>query len=255
MSATGAGYDLSAVTYSPDGRVFQVEYASKAVEKSGTVIGVRCVDGVVLAAEKLIVGRMLVRKTNKRLYTIDNHCGMALAGLVADARQIVNRARSEASDYRGFYGGSIPGNVLNDRLSGFVHTTTLYWYARPFGASVLLASYEPQNGPCLFNIEPSGVSYKYYGAVIGKHKRGAKSELEKLNYETLTCRQAVKELARIIYKLHDDIKDKDFELEMSWVCDETDKKHVLVPEELRSEAAREAAEIKKKEEMDDSDDD
>lgn len=254
MSATGAGYDLSSTTYSPDGRVFQIEYAAKAVEKSGTAIGVRCKDGVVLAVEKLIPSKMLVRKSNKRIYTVDEHCGMALAGLAADARQIVNRARDEARDYRNFFGVTITGSVLNDRVSGFVHTNTLYWYSRPFGAAVLMATYD-SSGPGLYLIEPSGVSYRYFGAVIGKHKRGAKSELEKLNFETLTCREAVKELARIVYKLHDDAKDKDFELEMSWVCDETQKKHVLVPENIREEAIKAAVEMKQKEEMDESDQD
>jgi len=253
MSATGAGYDLSVTTFSPDGRVFQVEYAGKAVEKSGTVVGVRCVDGVVLGVEKLIISKLLVEGSNRRIHTVDYHCGIALAGLAADAKNIINEARYEARNYRDTYSTQIPGRVLNDRIASYVHGHTLYWFQRPFGASVLLASYD-SDGPSLYMIEPSGVSYRYFAQSLGKQSAGAKAELEKIKFDKITCREAAIEVAKIIYKLHDDVKDKDFELELSWVCDESERKHVTVPKALRDEAIRLAVEAKEKAEMDDSDD-
>jgi len=254
MSATGAGYDLSTTTFSPDGRVFQVEYASKAVEKSGTAIGIRCKDGVVLGVEKTITSKMLVRSSNRRIHTVDLHAGLALSGLAADARQIVNRARYESYQYKSFYGSAIPGKVLGARVAGFVHVYTLYWYLRPFGCSVLLGVYD-KDGPELYMIEPSGVYYRYFATAVGKQMRPAKTELEKSDFQNITCREAVNEITRIIYKLHDSTKEKDFELELTWICDESDRKHVLVPEVLRQEAVRRALEIKQKEEIDDSDED
>lgn len=110
-------YDYSVSTFSPNGRVFQVEYAGKAVEKSGTAIGIRCKDGVVLGCEKNIQSSMLVPTSNRRIHTLDLHSGLALSGLAADARQLVNKARDEASEYRSFYGSAIPGKVLSDRLA------------------------------------------------------------------------------------------------------------------------------------------
>lgn len=277
MSSTGAGYDLSVTTFSPDGRVFQVEYASKAVEKSGVALGVRCTDGVVLGVEKvrpraffphaphrfsnplpsqLLPSKMLLRTSNRRIHTVDKHAGLALAGLAADARQIVQTARGEAANYRSSYGDPAPGKVLGARVSQFVHAYTLYWYVRPFGCAVLLASFDEQNGPELRQVDPSGVSHKYYAAAIGKHMRGAKSELEKLDFATITCREAVKRIAAIIVKLHDDVKDKDYEIELSWVCEESERRHVRIPADLKEEAEREAREAKRKEEMlSDSDDD
>jgi len=252
MSANGAGYDLSTTTFSPDGRVFQVEYAAKAVEKSGTVVGIRCKDGVVLGVEKVVTSKMLVRLSNRRIHTVDLHAGIALSGLAADARQLVNRARSEGRGYRNFYGSPIPGKVLASRLAGFIHVYTLYWYLRPFGCSLLLGSYDA-TGPELYMMEPSGVYYRYHATAIGKHMRPAKTELEKLDFQAITCRDAVNEIARIIYKVHDSVKEKDFELELSWVCDESERKHVLVPEAIKQEAVRRAMESKKKEENDESD--
>lgn len=256
MSATGAGYDYSVSTFSPNGRVFQVEYASKAVEKSGTAIGIRCIDGVVLGVEKSILSKMIVPGSNRRIHTIDLHSGLAMSGLAADARQLVNKARTESSEYQAFYGSSIPGKVLSDRLAGFVHTYTLYWYLRPFGCSVLLATYDSElsTGPQLYCIEPSGVSYRYFACAIGKSKQGASAELEKLKFDTLTCRDAVKIITNIIYKNHDEVKDKELELELSWVCDESKRKHVYVPEALKVEAFKLAKEAKTREEMEDSDD-
>jgi len=255
MSATGSGYDLSVTTFSPDGRVFQVEYASKAIEKSGTAIGIRCADGVVLGVEKAIVSRMILNESNRRIYTVGIHNGIALSGFAADARQIVNRGREEATSYKGYYASAIPGSTLANRLAGFVHLHTLYWYYRPFGCSVLIGSYNPEGEPELHQIDPSGVCHGYYAAVVGKNKEAAKSELEKIDFRTYKCRDAVKEIARIIYKLHDESKDKDFTLEMTWACDESKKKHVRVPAGLLEEAVKVAKDLKEKEEQDSDDDD
>jgi len=252
MSSIGTGYDLSATTYSPEGRVFQVEYAQKAVENSGTAIGLRVKDGVVFAVEKIVVSKMLVPGTNKRIYTADRHVGMAVSGLVADARQLVTRARAEALNYRQFYGDSIQGRVLCDRLSSFVQMYTLYGSVRPFGCSVLLGCVDKQ-GPQLFMIEPSGISWGYFGCAIGKGSRTAKTELEKLKLSEMTAREAVKEAARIIYLVHDDVKDKPFELELSWVCEETKNLHKFVPQDLQEEAERLAKAALEEEESDEED--
>lgn len=256
MSATGSGYDLSPTTFSPDGRVFQVEYAAKAVEKSGTALGVRCVDGVVLAVERIVISKMLVPSSNRRIATIDVNSGLAMSGLAADARQLVNKAREESRSYKAFYGSEIPGQVLADRLAGHVHTHTLYWYLRPFGCAALVAAYDEERKAQLYLIEPSGISYRYFANAIGKHRQGCKTELEKLPFATLTCRQAVNEIARIVYNHHDEAKDKTFELEMTWICDESKQKHVSVPNEFRDEAIRLAREAKEKADKEsDSDDD
>jgi len=251
MSSIGTGYDLSATTFSPDGRVFQVEYAAKAVENSGTAIGVRVKDGVVFGVEKLLVSRMLVEDSNRRIYAVDRHIGMATAGLTADARQIVNRARQESKNYKSFYNDPIPVKVLAQRTSQFIQMYTLYAHMRPFGVSSILGGFD-KSGPQLYLIEPSGVSWGYFGCAAGKGKQAAKTELEKLKLSELTAREAVLEVARIIYLVHDEVKDKEFELELAWVCEESERKYQTVPKALR-ETAEKAAKAKLTE--DDMDDD
>ena len=99
MSSIGTGYDQSTTTYSPDGRVFQIEYAAKAVDNSGTAVGIRCKDGVVMGVEKPKLSKMLVEGSNRRIFTVDKHSGMCVSGLMADARQVVTYAREEAAAY------------------------------------------------------------------------------------------------------------------------------------------------------------
>lgn len=83
----------------------------------------------------------------------------AIAGLLADGRQIVETARKEAINYKQQFDRPIPIKVLNDRISSFIHAYTLYSAVRPFGVSVILASYSPETGPQMYMIEPSGSSY------------------------------------------------------------------------------------------------
>jgi len=99
MASSGSGYDLSSSTFSPDGRIFQVEYASKAVESAGTSLGLKCSDGIVMAVEKPLPSKMLLPNNSRRIHTVGSHAGLAVTGFVSDARQIVSRAREEASNY------------------------------------------------------------------------------------------------------------------------------------------------------------
>ncbi|KAI8589096.1 hypothetical protein HDU89_007369 [Geranomyces variabilis] len=234
MTSIGTGYDLSASTYSPDGRIFQVEYASKAVENSGTCLGFRCKDGVVLAVEKLVQSKLLVPGSNKRIATADRHIGIATAGLLADTRHLVNRAREEAQSYRDLYRAPIPAKMIADRLGQYVQAYTLYSSVRPFGVSTILATVD-KTGPQMYMIEPSGIYYGFYGCAIGKGRQVAKTEIEKLKLAEMTCREVVKDAARIIHLVHDDVKDKDFELEMSWILDST-MTHEFVPKDVAEEA-------------------
>jgi len=238
MSSIGTGYDLSASQFSPDGRVFQIEYANKAVENSGTCLGIRGKDGVVFACEKIVASKLYEKGANRRIANVDTHVGMAAAGLVTDARQLVEIARDEASAYRSDYGSPIPLPHLISRVSAYMHAYTLYSSIRPFGTTVMLGSWDKQKGAELYCIEPSGTGYGYWGCAAGKAKSAAKTELEKLKMSELTCEELIKEAAKIIYMVHDEVKDKLFELELSWVTEATQGVHQMVPEGVLAEAER-----------------
>jgi len=239
MAGTGSGYDLSVTTFSPDGRVFQVGYAEKAVDVSGNALAFCCKDGVVMASEKWMLNKMLVPGTNRRTAAIDKHAGMVMAGFTTDARQILDRARGEAQSYKNNYGEKIPPFMLAERLGLFVHQYTLYWSVRPFGASVLIGTYSKGSKPELHCVEPSGLVYKYYGKSLGKGKQLANTEIEKLDLQNLTCKDALFHIAKIMHKVHDE-KDKDFELEVSWITDDSNYEFQIVPRQLVEKAEEEA---------------
>ena len=240
-------YDLSPMVFSPAGRVFQVEYANKAVENGGTVLALRGKDGVVFAAENIVLSKLHESGTTRRTYHVGTGVGMAIAGLHADGRALVREARSYAHDFKDRYGYPISAKLLTGQLSEYMHIFTRYGGARPCGSAVLIGSCDADNGPQLYMGEPSGVSWGYYGAAVGKNATAAHAEIEKLKLASMDARQLVKEAARIIYAVHDEVKDKDFELEMSWVCEETGGKHQNVPTEIF-----EAAEAAAKEALDQS---
>ena len=93
----GAGFDTAVNYYSPDGQIFQLDYAGKAAENSGTAIAIRGKDGVVFAVEKIVTSKLYEKGANRRIFNIDTHIGMAAAGLVTDARQLASIARDEVS--------------------------------------------------------------------------------------------------------------------------------------------------------------
>uniref|UniRef100_F7EMD2 Proteasome subunit alpha type-3 n=1 Tax=Callithrix jacchus TaxID=9483 RepID=F7EMD2_CALJA len=239
MSSIVTGYDLSAFTFSLDGRVFQIEYAMKAVENSSTAIGIRCKDAVVFGVEILVLSKLYEEGSNKQLFNVDRHVGMAVAGLLADARSLADIAREEASNFRSNFGYNIP---LADRVAMYAHAV------RPLGCSFMLGSCSVNDGVQLCMTDPSGVSYSYWGCAIGKARQAAKTEIEKLQMKEMTCRDIVKEVAKIIYIVHDKVKDKAFELELSWVGELTNGRHEIVPKDIREEAEKYAKEGSLKEE-------
>ena len=126
MSSIGSGYDLSCSTFSPDGRVFQVDYAIKAMENSGSSVAIKCKDGVVFGVEKLIISKMIEKSSNKRIFTVDTHIGISCAGLLSDAIRLAEKAKEEAKSYRSTYGIQIPVKILAQRFAMYVQTCTLY---------------------------------------------------------------------------------------------------------------------------------
>lgn len=241
MTSIGTGYDLSNSVFSPDGRVFQVEYASKAVENGSTSIGIRCKDGVVFAVEKITTSKLLKAGANRRVQSVDTHVGVIYSGMTPDGRHIVSRARDEARQWRDTFREQMPIPTLAANIASYVQLYTVYNSVRPFGVTTIVGGVDDE-GSHLFMIDPSGQSWGYRGAAAGRGRQAVNSELEKLDFETLSVKDAVKEAARILYVAHEDNKDKDFELEISWVTKETGGRHELIPADLLTEVKEYAEE-------------
>lgn len=238
MSAIGTGYDLSASQYSPDGRIFQVEYAKKAVDNGSNIVAIRGKDCVVIAAEKLLVSKLYAKGSNPRLFSIGDHISCGVVGFYPDAKALLAQARSYAQEHRLDHGQPMPLKMLKDRLGAYMGAYTCSSAVRPFGASLVLGSYDEE--PQLFLIDPSGASVGFHYIAAGKAKQAAKTELEKLERLTMDRRELVKEAARVIYSVHDEVKDGGFLLELCWVGKHTNGEHQRVPDDLYEEAEKHA---------------
>ncbi|KNC81183.1 proteasome subunit alpha type-3 [Sphaeroforma arctica JP610] len=196
------------------------------------------------------MSKLYEKSSNPRNFTVDKHIAIIFSGLSADARQLVNRAREEAANYRTTYGSTIPLKILAERIANYAQVFTLYSHVRPFGASIIIGTFTDDK-PEMYVVDPSGVSVGYFGCAVGKGRQAANTEVEKLKLGELTMKEAVHAIAKIIHTIHDDVKDKEFILEMSWVGKETQGRHRPVPDEI----IQEASEAAKKALEDDSDDD
>ncbi|MFH4973511.1 hypothetical protein AB6A40_000220 [Gnathostoma spinigerum] len=250
MSSIGTGYDLAAATFSPDGRIFQVEYAQKAVDNSGTMVALRGKDGIVTAVDKLVASKLYVENANPRMANADEYTGVALAGVYPDCKALLSYAVDEALDYLKEYRTPIPIKKLANQIAEYVHIFTL-GISRPFGASLFLSSWDNKVGSQLYLIEPSGLCYEYKAWAIGKHRQAAKTEIEKLKLEDLSMDELVKEAVRIILTVRDETKDKNLQIEMGWVGEKTNGRHQAVPAEIVKEAEKWAKSKLDEDDMDD----
>lgn len=235
---SGTGYDLLNTIYSQDGRLFQIEYAQKAIDNAETVVGVVCSDGVILALEKIKQSPLLVKDANRRIFNIETHIGIAICGRIPDGMIVVHRAREEAEQYRNNFGVPISGTVLAERVANFVHAYTLYGAYRPFGATFFIASMD--NGkPSLYKVENSGEMRGYFGCTDGKGKQVAKTELEKVERDE-SCQDALSKVARAVVKAHEEFKEKTYEFEASWICSFSNGEHKIIEAEIRDQLRKQA---------------
>ena len=187
----GLGYDRAITVFSPDGRLFQVEYALEAVRRGWTTLGVRCPEGAVLAVEKKRILPLVDPSSMEKIWKIDEHVGVAYAGLASDGRVLIDRARIEAQINRLIYDEPIDIEVLTRRISDLKQIYTQHAGVRPFGVSFLIAGVD-RTGPKLFMTEPSGAYAGYYAVAIGAGSQQASEVLEKNYREDMTLEEAIK---------------------------------------------------------------
>ena len=191
MQPSGRGYDHGITTFSPDGRLFQVEYARESVKRGTTTAGLKFREGVVLVCDKRIVSRLIIPESIEKMFKIDNHIGIATSGLVADARQLVARARVDAQVNRITYAASVPVDVLVKKLCDFKQSFTQYGGSRPFGTALLIGGVDA-NGIHLYETDPSGAYQSYHAGAIGSGRNTVIEYFESNWKEGLTLNAAMK---------------------------------------------------------------
>ena len=174
-------YDRGITIFSPDGRLYQVEYAREAVKRGTASIGVRTEGGVVLAVDKRIRSPLMERDSVEKLHKADDHVGIASAGHVADARQLIDFARRQAQVDQLRYGQPVGVETLTKTVTDHIQQYTQVGGARPFGVALIVGGIE-DGEPRLYETDPSGTPYEWQALAVGADRGEIEDYLE-ANYE------------------------------------------------------------------------
>ena len=183
-------YDGANTIYSPDGRLFQVEYAREAIKKGTLAIGLKFTEGVALIAEKKTKNNLVETKIAEKLFKIDNFIGCVVAGLIADGRVLVDYARIHAQINKITYNERITVTALTKKICEFMRLHTQFAGMRPFGVSLLIAGVD-ESGIHLYETDPSGVAIGYKAGGVGGGRSSVIEIFEDNFKEDMSRRQAI----------------------------------------------------------------
>ncbi len=198
------GYDRAATMFSPDGHILQVEYAERTVRLGSASIGMVCKDGIIIVADKKIRDRLIVPESANKIYEIDEHICASAAGILSDARILVERGQLIAQQHRVTYDSPIDTESIIKETANNMQAFTQYPGARPFGVSIMIAGINSESRVFVSDVTGNYVAYK--ATAIGENDEKIKERLRKDYKEDITIEEGIK-LSLRIFK---DILGKNF---------------------------------------------
>jgi proteasome alpha subunit len=190
MFSVPGAYDRAITVFSPDGRLFQVEYASETVKRGATVLGIASPEAVVLAAEERATSKLQDPSFMWKIFQIDEHVGAAVAGLSCDAHVLIDQARIYAQSNRLLYDEPIDVEILTRRIGEIKQLYTQHAGVRPFGISILFGGID-RKGSRIFWTDPSGAYLAYKAWAIGAGGDAANEILEAEYKDSITLDDSV----------------------------------------------------------------
>eukprot|EP00761_Pharyngomonas_kirbyi_P011866 gb/GECH01011892.1/.p1 GENE.gb/GECH01011892.1/~~gb/GECH01011892.1/.p1 ORF type:complete len:246 (+),score=74.36 gb/GECH01011892.1/:1-738(+) len=237
MFMTRSEYDRGVNTFSPEGRIYQVEYAMEAIKLGSTAVGIQTTEGVVLAVEKRLTSSLLEPSSVEKIMEVDRHIACAMSGLTADARTMIEHARVESQNHHFTYNEhmsveSCTQSVCDLALQFGEGRKKSKAMSRPFGVALLLGGID-ENGPALFHADPSGTFYRYDAKAIGAGSEGAQTTLQEQYYKSMTLQEAVKLACSILKQVMEEKVDAT-NVEIATISKENDNTiHVFGTDELK----------------------
>jgi len=201
------GYDRTATMFSPQGHLLQVEYAEKTVRLGSSSIGIVCSDGVFIIADMRIEDKLIVAKSANKIYEIDSHMIASVAGIISDARVLIERAQVLAQQHRVTYDSPIEPELIIKDISNIKQQFSQYGGARPFGVSLMIAGINNKK-PELYTSDVTGNYLAYYANSIGENDEKIKEKLRERYKKDLTIKKGIK-LALDIFK---ELQEKKFDV-------------------------------------------
>ena len=184
-------YDRSITMFSPDGRLLQVEYAKKTVKQGSTAIGIMCKDGVVLVADKRVASKLMIPESVEKVFDVDDHIVLTAAGIIPDARVLVDRAQVKSQQHRVTYDSPIDVLSIVKEICDLKQICTQSGGLRPFGVSLLIAGVENDGSPKLYLTEPYGLYFQYKAVVIGEGEQEITEVLQKKYRASISVKEGL----------------------------------------------------------------
>ena len=202
------GYDRTATMFSPEGHLLQVEYAEKTVRLGSASVGMKCSDGVFILADKRVTDILVSIESTNKTFEIDEHIIASVAGIVSDARVLIERAQVVAQQHRITYDSPIePESIIKD-ISNIKQQFSQYGGARPFGVSLMVAGLNAKK-PELYISDVTGNYLSYNANAIGEGDDKIREKLREYYKKSLT----VKEGLKVALKIFEELRGKDFDIE------------------------------------------
>lgn len=208
MQHQAMGYDRTATMFSPEGHLLQVEYAEKTVRLGSSSIGMVCTDGVFIIADKRVKDKLVVAKSALKVHEIDSHIIASVAGIVADARILIEKAQLICQQHRITYDSPIDTESVIKDISDMKQQFTQYGGARPFGVAMMLAGVN-QGKAELFASDVTGNYVSYYANAIGENDEAIKHKLREKYKKDMTIKDGVK----LALDIFEEFKGKEFNID------------------------------------------
>lgn len=198
------GYDRAITMFSPDGRLLQVEYAKRTVKLGNTAIGLNCEDGVVLVTDKRIIDELVVPESIEKIFKVDEHMMATAAGILSDARVLIERAQVNAQQHKVEYETPIDNLSIVKDICNLKQMCTQSGGLRPFGVSLLIAGID-EGGASLYQTDPTGLYYQYKATAIGENEEEAEEMLVDNYSEDMSIEEGLRLAVEILEEqLEDD---------------------------------------------------
>lgn len=203
MQHQAMGYDRTATMFSPEGTILQVEYAQKTVRLGSSSIGMVCSDGVLILADRRIEDKLIVGKSSTKIYEIDDHIFASAAGIISDARVLIEKSQVSAQKHRLTYDSPIEPESIIKEISNMKQQFTQYGGARPFGVALMVAGFNGKN-PELFTSDITGNYLSYYANAIGENDDKFREHLREKYTKDISIKKGVKLAMEIFEEIQGD---------------------------------------------------
>ncbi len=230
FGAAGRAYDRALTVFSPEGRLFQVEYALEAVRRGTLAVAVKSNEHVCLAAQIKIASVLMDPDSIDKIFQIDDHIGVAISGLHADSRALINYARVQAQSFRLTYDEPVRLNMLTKAIADLKQQYTQFGGVRPWGCALFFIGIDAI-GPQVYTTSPSGIYRSFKAYALGSGEATAREYLTDNYKDNLTFEELVKLTLNTLKESIDEEATKD-NIRLAWVKGEDKKFYMCSKDEV-----------------------